>query len=966
VRRNLTAPRSLLVATLALAVSWLGTTRIAFATDLADEADLHFRLGNERVNAGDYRQALVHYLLSNRLAPNKNVVFNIASMYEELGQYPDAYRYYVEALAAETDPGRKSSLDAALTRILPRIAVVHVTSDPPGATIFVNRRDLGPRGVTPQTLAFAPGEYRILLSARGYHDNESGTIQASAGSTARVALHLEQVLGRVVIEASSPGLTVRAAELGLAPTPLPATLALPPGEHLLSVEGPLHDKQPLRVAVAAGASSRLTADPPRKRGSVLVLGSHRGAVIVVDGQPKAFVPAVLDLPVGRHVITVSQDGYRNESFEVDVVPRVQRQLEVALSPLDRVVAASRQIEEVDDAPGSVSLIPSWELRAMQYPTILEALRGVRGVFVGDDRTYAHVGVRGFARPGDYGNRLVVLLDGHPLNDNYLGSSYVGLDARTDLEDLERIEVVRGAGSVLYGTGALSGVVNLVTRWGDEPERVRVSMSTVDAGLMRANARASVRLGERSGAWVSVAGVQGQGREFEFPEYAQDGADGRSRGLDGLEAGTIGGRVWSGPATVQWFLHTRKKTIPTGAYDTLFPDSRNVVQDTRAALEAKVETGVARGLDVFHRAYVNGYHFESTRPYAPEDGGLALDDFVGVWAGLEERVAWQIGDRWRVTVGGEAQRHVRARQFGEDDDQVYLDRDDPYTVLAGYVLLDADPHERVRLSLGNRVDWFSSFGLAVTPRGAFNWQPYEAGRVKLMGGKAFRAPSVFELHFNDGGLTQVASPDLAPESSIYGELELSHRFTPAVTALLAGYVTSYSNLIVALGDGTEESPSYFENSEADVLATGVEAEVRREWREGWAMSGSYTYQRLRYVGDTAGLREVPNTPQHLASLKLTVPLLARALRASNRLSVEGPRFDRNETDEDPPQSRVGGSVTWDSVLSTSTVIGAATWSFSAGVYNAFDRRQSIPLSREYRQLSIVQAGRTVLLSVAASL
>jgi hypothetical protein len=72
------------------------------------------------------------------------------------------------------------------------------------------------------------------------------------------------------------------------------------------------------------------------------------------------------------------------------------------------------------------------------------------------------------------------------------------------------------------------------------------------------------------------------------------------------------------------------------------------------------------------------------------------------------------------------------------------------------------------------------------------------------------------------------------------------------------------------------------------------------------------------------------------------------------------------DDDPPQSRVGGSVTWDSVLSTSTVVGAATWSFSAGVYNAFDRRHSLPLSREYRQISLVQAGRTELLSVAASL
>ncbi len=65
--------------------------------------------------------------------------------------------------------------------------------------------------------------------------------------------------------------------------------------------------------------------------------------------------------------------------------------------------------------------------------------------------------------GGYGNRVLVLVDGQPMNDDWLGSSYVGYDARVGLEDVERIEVVRGPGSVLYGTNAFSGVINLVTR-----------------------------------------------------------------------------------------------------------------------------------------------------------------------------------------------------------------------------------------------------------------------------------------------------------------------------------------------------------------------------------------------------------------------------------------------------------------------------------------------------------------------
>ncbi|MCU0692343.1 MAG: PEGA domain-containing protein, partial [Polyangiaceae bacterium] len=427
---------------LVVATTWL-SGRAVLASDLADEADLHFKLGNESVAAGNYRQALAHYLLSNRLAPNTNVTFNIAKIYESLGQYPDAYRYYVQVRAQETDPGAQTQLDADIARILPLIAVIHVTSEPPGATVYVNRTDLGPRGQTPQTLAFVPGDYRILVAAPGYRDAISAPIHAEAGITSQVALTLERILGHVELVGSSSGLMVRVDREDVGPVALPAKLALPAGEHVLFVSGALFDTQAVRVVVKAGESVAVRADPPRKRGRLFVLSPRRGAAVMVDGQHRAFVPAVLELPAGRRRVTVSQEGFRSQVFEVDIAPQSQRQLDVELVPLERVVAASRHDEGIEDAPGSVSLVPAWELRAMQYPTVLSALRGVRGVFVGDDRTYGHVGIRGFARPGDYGNRLVVLLDGNPLNDNYLGSSYVGFDGRTDLDDLDRIEVVRG-------------------------------------------------------------------------------------------------------------------------------------------------------------------------------------------------------------------------------------------------------------------------------------------------------------------------------------------------------------------------------------------------------------------------------------------------------------------------------------------------------------------------------------------
>src|SRR3954466_5678083 len=81
----------------------LGFAVPARADDLADEADLKFRLGADAYQRGDYRAALEEFLASNRLVPNRNVTYNIARCYDELKQFPESYRYFTLALRDETD-----------------------------------------------------------------------------------------------------------------------------------------------------------------------------------------------------------------------------------------------------------------------------------------------------------------------------------------------------------------------------------------------------------------------------------------------------------------------------------------------------------------------------------------------------------------------------------------------------------------------------------------------------------------------------------------------------------------------------------------------------------------------------------------------------------------------------------------------------------------------------------------------
>src|SRR3954469_15126232 len=105
----------------------------AWADGVADEADLQFMVGAEAYGKGEFTAALEHFLASNRLVPNKNVLFNIARAYEQLGRAPDAYRYYQQALEAEKDATARKRVEQALERVTPQVALLRIETDPPGA-----------------------------------------------------------------------------------------------------------------------------------------------------------------------------------------------------------------------------------------------------------------------------------------------------------------------------------------------------------------------------------------------------------------------------------------------------------------------------------------------------------------------------------------------------------------------------------------------------------------------------------------------------------------------------------------------------------------------------------------------------------------------------------------------------------------------------------------------------------------
>lgn len=959
--------------------------RLAQAEDSADEAELHFELGAEAYQAGDFRAAVEHFLISNRLSPNANVTHNIARAYERLSRYPEAYRYYQLALLSVTRPEAKQQIEQALLALEEWVVTIDVVTVPSGATIYVDRIELGARGEAPRRFGLAPGEYRIIAKKEGFRPAEVALEQLQAGQSRSVTLQLEPLLGKVAVTgANVEGAKVTAEVEGKRyECSAPCTLALPPGMTVVVVSRAGHRAVETVVDVQPERTHRLVTRLEASTGIVSIEADETGALVEVDDHAAGFTPALLRLPVGKHRVRITHPGSEVIEQELDVNEETPVRLNLAFSRINEVTAASRRAERPEDAPSSVTVIPGEEIRLFSYPTVAEALRGSPGVFQWDDRAYPGLGIRGQGLLGSYGNRVLFLQDDHAMNDSWAGSSYPGYHQRTDLSNVERIEVVRGPGSVLYGTNAFSGVINVVTREAAEKTTTEVGINVAQEGVGRLRARQDVRLGPETALWAGVGLAKSAGNSYVLD--APGGQVTTPPAVDSLEAGTAEAHFQHKALSVVAMASTEEKVVPHGYFETLIADPRNRQRDTRGYLEARLEPRLGPRVSSLSRISGDTYLYRGAFPRDPADGGVEYDSFDGYWLSAEQRVRFAATDELALTMGGVGQFHGVADQLIIDDDDVHLDQKRQVYVGAAYGVLDY-VLPGIRISAGIRFDAYgtsvrectddlcmSTFGSSWNPRTAVVFKPYAAGTSKIILGKAFRAPSTYELFYNDGGTTQEPSPDLSPEEVWSLDLEHLHRFSKTWEAGASLYLTRTTDLIVTEdlpdpypNDGIDP-PFWYVNSTAPLATTGAELRLRREWAQGWMFEVSYSLQVAAYLSseDLGALltfdrsplyRDVANVPGHMAAIKGAVPILKKALTLGTRLTFESQRSTTQELVADmDPQSQTDAYFIWDIVLRGEERQMGLTYAF--GVYNAFDSQYVYPMGSDFDQDTFPGQGRT---------
>jgi len=612
-----------------------------------------------------------------------------------------------------------------------------------------------------------------------------------------------------------------------------------------------------------------------------------------------------------------------------------------------VFGAAKREQRVTEAPSSVSILTAEDIRTFGWTTMADALNGVRGFYTTNDRNYTYVGVRGFGRPSDYNNRILLLVNGHRYNDNVYDQASVGQDFPIDMALVDRIEVIRGPGSALYGTSAFFAVINVVLRPGGGFSGTEAAFEVGSHDTYRARATYGTRTTNGVDALLSMSYNTSHGQELlYFPQYDDPSTGfGLSRGADGERATSLFASVGRGRFTLQGAFDSRRKYVPTGAWETVLGDTATHTTDSRAWVDAAV-TGAFRGAAVTARGFADYTRYRGSYLLAEEQGPADTRDTAdGVWIGGEATASRRFGARQQVTTGVEYRRNLRQDQANWYIDPYVATVDARYksNQFAIYGQDEIQLHRRLTATVGGRYDWWSPIGGTATPRAGLVYRTDADTAFKALYGEAYRAPTVYETYYYPDPLGRTLQPERLRTTEVVYEQYVGGSLRLTAT----GYVTLARNLISQV----EFDPFYFENRDR-TRSRGLEIEGERRWSNGVLARASFVVQRSN---DRLAGVELSNSPHQLGLVHVAVPAWSRRLWLASESQYVGARFSTLGT------SIPGG---WLSHVNLTYRPAGRPISIAGHVGNLFDRAYGHPVGLEFRQDVIPQDGRSV--SVRATL
>ncbi len=537
---------------------------------------------------------------------------------------------------------------------------------------------------------------------------------------------------------------------------------------------------------------------------------------------------VLAVPPGTWDLLVTHIGYRPTHLSgIHLMPGkdtsiVVLMLEEALTTGPVVVTASRRMQALEDVPISISVLDADDVARRVPVNTDEVMRTVSGVSMVEDQISIR-GSSGYSR--GVGSRVLLLMDGVPLLTGDTGE--INWES-IPVQQIDRIEVVKGAGSALYGSSALGGVVNIITKGISGPVRtmVRSSLGTYDR-FPHAMWNWSNRRRRVSGISAVVSGRPGpigfvvHAHQTMDESYRQNDVSHRYGLFGKLQWDEASGSSWQATANVVRRLNGNFFWWKSLSEPGLPPDDQQQrwVESTRgfAGLEHRRSLGSGWGLVVRGQYYGNDW-LDRIRETT---GNRSKSDVLS----LDAQSTRGFGSQAIVVVGSAVHLdRVRSNIFGTH----------PGVGVALYGQTEWRATDEVTLSAGLRWDRQKVSVLAsasqVDPRVAVTARIAPLTTLRASWGTGFRYPSIGELYTSVttgfGSVNVVPNPYLQPERSNSAEVGVHQLIAETGFLDAALFVSEYRQLIEAGVDPVQFVIRF--NNVARARIAGAELSVGQEW------------------------------------------------------------------------------------------------------------------------------------------
>lgn len=537
-----------------------------------------------------------------------------------------------------------------------------------------------------------------------------------------------------------------------------------------------------------------------------------------------------------------------------------------------VVTGSRTERRASDAVVATDVIDRKELRLSGATDLSRALDGHSGVSI--DRTFRGAGLR---MQGLDAKHVLVLVDGERIAGTLGGT----LDlSRLRLEEVERVEIVKGAASALYGTDAMAGVVNLVPR--------RCRESTVEGRvLVTSLAQADVSALAALASDTVCARLSGS---FRQGPTLQLGTPGPATVVDGLLSGDLGGRL-------EWAPSEATRVVAS-------------VQTSQANSDGIDASGTGAVFDRLTRTQSLDAMLRPEHTF--EDGGRLSLSLRQSWFRHELRNDQRDSDQLDQYQDTRAQLWHATAQYERPlgDDHVVTAGVEGYTEALDSPRLDNEHGTRSRVSVfaqdewqvtrkrrlqlvpGVRLDADMQFGTRASPRLAARWDALETLSLRASFGFGFRAASFQELliRFENTGVGYVVegNPELQPERSRSGQAGVQWQPHAQVAVSVDGFVNDVDDLITSatLPRTSPVGPTRYGYLNVDrARLSGVETGLRLRLLKGLRLDLAYSFW---HAFDLSRERLLEGRPSHRATLRAGWEHRAWGLEAGSNITLIGRR------------------------------------------------------------------------------